>query len=156
MLGNAHNKISVRIANKADIFFVNKLIIDPKIKRHISDDLSFNEDVKITNCRNFYIIEEEAKKVGFFLAIPVTRSIVDLHTAARYCSDIKTAFSQLEKILIATGFKVVQTLIPNYNKAAKNAAEMSGFKMCGTLPESYFFKSRLIDQYIFYKQIRSI
>jgi hypothetical protein len=136
--------------------FINLQLSDDNISRHINDDLTIGEKVQVTTSTNFLVILEDGLPVGFYLVIPQNSVTVDIHTCARKCKDKRLAGEVCENHLKNSGVICVTSHVPDYNRAALKYAENAGFSVCGYIPKSYLFKSKLIGQYIVYKNIGEV
>lgn len=146
--------IEVKQATYEDLPFINEGLKSSSVIRHINDDETIKKNIEVTDPTNFIMIVEDSTTVGFYLATPKNSVTVDIHTCARRCSDKGAAALLLEEYLKNKGVYTITSHVPDYNKAALQYALDAGCHICGYIPESYLFRSKLIGQYIVYKNIR--
>jgi len=140
-------------AKSSHLDFINYILEESSISRHINDDISIKSLGIVRDHTHFIIVEEDNTPTGLFLAVPINSVTVDIHTCIRDCKEKMTAGVLGIELLRGEGIICATSHIPEYNTAALKYSLRCGFQKCGFIPKSYLFNGVAIGQHLVYKNL---
>ncbi len=145
--------VTVTRAKSSHLDFINYILDERSISRHINDDISIQTLSVVHDHAHFIIVEEDSTPVGLFLTVPVNSVTVDIHTCIRDCKEKMKAGLLGAELLRSEGIICATSHIPEYNTAALKYSLRCGFQKCGFIPQSYLFNGVAIGQHLVYKNL---
>lgn len=143
----------IRKATIDDTEFILSVFDDKDIKDYLCDDAS--RDVQSVDIDSFLFLI--CGDDGFFLLVPKNGVAYELHVAfLPKCRGQKVneyAKDMFEWLSENTPAKKLIAEIPKYNYRAKAAAIKNGFVLHGISTNSFMKNNRLMDQYIYGKEL---